>query len=124
MTRSTTVVALLIILFLLTGNVNAQLPSLIEKNGRHALLVDGKPFFMLGAQVHNSSAWPAMMPAVWQSAAYMHLNTLEAPVYWEQMEPTEGTFDFSIVDTLLTQTQAHNVHLVLLWFGTWKNGSN
>src|SRR5436305_11008034 len=114
MTKFTSVVSLFILSFLLLENVNGQLLSLIEKNGRHALLVDGKPFFMLGAQVHNSSAWPAMMPSVWQSAEYMHLNTIEAPIYWEQIEPTEGSFDFSIVDTLLAQAQAHKVHLVFL----------
>ena len=101
-----------------------QMPAVIEKDGHHALLVDGKPFFILGGQAHNSSAWPALLPHVWQSAEYMHLNTLEVPVYWEQIEPTEGSFDFSIVDTLLAQARTHNVHLVLLWFGTWKNGSN
>lgn len=103
---------------------DASLPRLIEKNGRHAFLVDGKLFLMLGGQAHNSSAWPALMPAVWKSAEMMHLNTLEVPLYWEQIEPQAGKFDFSLVDTLLAQARQHNVHLVLLWFGTWKNGSN
>ena len=100
------------------------IPRIVEKNGRHALLVDGKPFFMLGGQAHNSSAWPGMLPQVWAAAAAMHLNTLEVPVYWEQLEAQPGHFDFSVVDTLLKQARAHRVHLVLLWFGTWKNGSN
>ncbi|MFI5161372.1 MAG: DUF5597 domain-containing protein [Sphingobacteriales bacterium] len=100
------------------------IPKIIEKDGRHALLVDGKPFFMLGAQAHNSSAWRGMMPQVWSAAEAMHLNTLEVPIYWEQIEAQHGKFDFSIVDTLLAQAREHNVHLVLLWFGTWKNGSN
>lgn len=30
-------------------------------------MVDGKPYLMLGAQVNNSSAWAASMPAVWQT---------------------------------------------------------
>ncbi|RFZ83264.1 hypothetical protein DYU05_14090 [Mucilaginibacter terrenus] len=99
-------------------------PSLIHKNGRHALLVDGKPFLMLGGQAHNSSAWPGMMPQVWQAAKLLHLNTLEVPLYWEQIEPAPGKFDFSVVDTLLKQARIHKVRLVFLWFGTWKNGSN
>lgn len=103
---------------------DSSLPRLIEKNGRHAFLVDGKPFLMLGGQAHNSSAWPALMPEVWKSVEAMHLNTLEVPIYWEQIEPQPGKFDFSLVDALLTQARQHNVHLVLLWFGTWKNGSN
>ncbi len=120
------------ILFLLcsiatTINLHAQdvpMPSIIHKDGRHALLVDGKPFLMLGGQAGNSSAWPGMMPKVWTAVEIMHLNTLEIPIYWEQVEAQQGKFDFSIIDTLLNQSRQHHVHLVLLWFGTWKNGSN
>lgn len=100
------------------------LPQVIEKNGRHALLVDGKPYFILGGQAHNSSAWPAMLPGVWQAIDNMHANTLELPVYWEQIEARQGTFDFSLVDMILAQASQHHKHLVLLWFATWKNGSN
>lgn len=112
---------------MIMGGVRAQtgaMPKIIEADGRHELLVDGKPFFMLGGQVHNSSAWPALLPQVWTAMANLHANTLEAPVYWEQIEPTEGTFDFGLIDTLLTQARQHGTRLVLLWFGTWKNGSN
>jgi hypothetical protein len=101
-----------------------DMPKIVEKDGRHALLVDGKPYLMLGGQAHNSSAWPGMMPQLWYAAKEMHLNTLEVPIYWEQIEAQPDKFDFSIVDTLLTQARQHHVHLVLLWFGTWKNGSN
>jgi hypothetical protein len=100
------------------------MPRIITQNGRHALLVDGKPYFMFGGQAHNSSAWPGMMSQVWLAAEKMHLNTLEIPLYWEQIEPQPGKFDFSLIDTLLKQARAHKVRLVLLWFGTWKNGSN
>jgi len=99
-------------------------PSILEKDGRHALLVDGKPFLILGGQAHNSSAWPAMLPKVWWAIEAMHANTLEVPIYWEQIEPSQGKFDLSLVDTLLTQARTHKVRLVLLWFATWKNGSN
>jgi hypothetical protein len=101
-----------------------QVPTIIEKEGRHALLVDGKPFFILGGQAHNSSAWPGMLPQVWMAIEAMHANTLEVPVYWEQVEAQKGKYDFSMVDLLLKQGREHNVHLVLLWFATWKNGSN
>jgi len=100
------------------------IPVIIEKNDRHALLVDGKPFLILGGQAHNSSGWPAMLPQLWLAVEKLHANTLEVPIYWEQIEPQPNKFDFSIVDTLLTQARLHKVHLVLLWFATWKNGSN
>jgi len=102
----------------------ASLPRIVEQNGRHALLVDGEPFLILGAQCHNSSAWPATLPAVWRELAYLNANTLEAPVYWEQFEPEPGKFDPSMVDELIDGARAHRLRLVLLWFGTWKNGSS
>jgi hypothetical protein len=116
--------ALSFVLILLGFKSFSQIPTIIEKDGRHALIVDGKPYFMLGGQVHNSSAWPGMLPQVWQAAELMHLNTLEIPLYWEQIEPEQDKFDFSLIDTLLTQARQHKVHLVFLWFATWKNGSN
>ncbi len=100
-----------------------QLPRLVNKDGRYALLVDGAPYLMLGAQVNNSSAWPAMLPKVWPALELLHANTVEMPIYWEQFEPEPGRFDYSVLDTLLAQTREHHLHLVLLWFGTWKNGS-
>ena len=103
---------------------DTSVPRIIEKDGRHALLVDGQPFLILGGQAHNSSGWPAMLPNVWQSIEAMHANTLEVPIYWEQIESQPGKFNFSIVDTLLLQARAHNKHLVILWFATWKNGSS
>jgi Domain of unknown function (DUF5597) len=103
---------------------SGTMPQIVEKNGRHVLLVDRQPFFMLGGQAHNSSAWPGMLPQVWSAVKTIHANTLEIPIYWEQIEAEPEKFDFSLVDTLLKQGREHNVHLVLLWFATWKNGSN
>jgi Domain of unknown function (DUF5597)/Glycosyl hydrolases family 35 len=98
-------------------------PRLVQKDGRYALLVDGKPFLILGGQIHNSSAWPSELPQVWESMAALHANTVEAPVYWEQLERQPGQFDFSSVDAVIDGARAHNLHVVLLWFGTWKNGN-
>lgn len=105
------------------GQARAQeMPKLVEQQGRATLMVDGQPYFILGAQVDNSSGWPERLDAVWPAAERLRLNTLEVPVYWEQMEPVKGRFDFTVVDSILQQARAHKVRLVLLWFGTWKNG--
>ena len=101
----------------------AEAPRFVEKDGRWALLVDGQPYLMLGGQVHNSSAWPSELPAVWKALADMHANTVEAPVYWEQVEPQPGKFNWDNVDLLVKGAREHNLHVVLLWFGTWKNGN-
>lgn len=99
-----------------------ELPRLVKEQGRATLMVDGQPFFVLGGQVDNSSGWPERLEAVWPTVELLKLNTVEAPIYWEQMEPERGRFDFSVVDAMLAQAREHKVRLVLLWFGTWKNG--
>ncbi len=104
-------------------SIAAEAAKFVEKDGRWALLVDGQPFLILGGQVHNSSAWPSELPAVWKSLAELHANTVEAPVYWEQMEPQEGKFSWDNVDAVIKGAREHNLHVVLLWFGTWKNGN-
>jgi Domain of unknown function (DUF5597)/Beta-galactosidase len=113
-------------LFAFSFTVLAQTPApkLVSEDGRHALLVDGAPYLVLGAQIGNSSAWPAVLPKVWPALEALHVNTAEAPVYWEQIEPQPGSFDWTNVDALIDGAREHHLHLVLLWFGTWKNGND
>ena len=99
------------------------IPRLVQNDGRFALMVDGAPFLILGAQANNSSDFQVTLPKVWSAIEYLQANTLELPVYWEQFEPEPGHFDYAQVDRVLAQAREHRVHLVLLWFGTWKNGS-
>src|ERR1039458_39805 len=99
------------------------IPRVVKKDGRFALLVDGAPYLMLGAQVHNSSTWPATLPKVWPAMEYLNVNTVEMPIYWEQFEPRPGEYDYTTIDTVLTQARQPRVRVFLLWFGTWKNGS-
>lgn len=106
----------------LTRALAEEAPRVVRKDGRYALMVDGKPFLMLGGQIHNSSAWPAELPEVFESLAALHANTMEAPVYWEQMEPQRGQFNFTNVDALINGAREHHLRVILLWFGTWKNG--
>lgn len=96
-------------------------PRLVERDGRHALMVDGAPFLVLGAQAHNSSNHPNALKKVWPAVVDAKANTLLMPVSWEQVEPEEGRFDFSFVDTLVKEARQRQVRLVLLWFATWKN---
>lgn len=85
--------------------------------------VNGKPFFPLGGQVKNSSGYnPEELETAWKALEYIRANTVEIPVFWEQVEPIEGQFDFSVVDKLIEEARKRNLRLILLWFATWKNG--
>ena len=101
----------------------SEMPRL-EKTaaGSYRLLVDAKPYLILGAQVRNSSAWPEELEKAWPLYKELHANTAEIPVYWQVIEPQPGKFDFTSVDQVIAGARANNLHLVLLWFATWKNG--
>jgi hypothetical protein len=111
------------ILSLATGLLAGPMPQIVRDGDKTSLLVDGKPFIVLGAQVNNSSGWPSVIETLLPGVQAMHLNTLEVPVYWEDIEPQEGQFRFDRMDAIIKLARGHNLHLVLLWFGTWKNGT-
>ena len=100
-----------------------SLPPHLKKQGAATqLIVHEKPFLMLGGELGNSTASDAKyMEAVWPKLKAMRLNTVLMPVYWELIEPREGTFDFTLVDSLLASARKNDVKVVVLWFGSWKN---
>lgn len=100
-----------------------QLPELKRVGDRWLLHVDGEPFIILTGQVMNSSSFDeAWMASIMEQMAAFNLNTLITPVSWQAIEPVEGEFDFSMVDSLIAQARAHDLRLIIPWFGTWKNG--
>ena len=101
------------------------IPRLVQKDGRFALFVDDAPFLILGVEDQDlglESTWPSH-PKDWAAMEYLHANTIEIPIYWDRIEKRPGQFDFSSIDRLLGEARQHNVRLILLWFATWKNGS-
>ncbi len=104
-------------------NSSSDIPRLHKQGTTTQLLVDGKPFVILGGELHNSSASSlAYMEPIWPKMVALNLNTVLAVVSWELLEPEEGRFDFTLVDGLLDGACKHHLRLVLLWFGSWKNG--
>ena len=97
-------------------------PPHIDRGGSAPqLIVGGKPFLIRGGELGNSSGEPGYLKPYWPKLKALNLNTVVTPVYWDQFEPAEGRFDFASVDGLLAGARANGMHLVLLWFGSWKN---
>ena len=94
--------------------------------GLPTLYVNGQPFQAFAGEVHNSAAYDPdrMETEIWMKMDQSHLNTLIVPVYWETLEPEEGRYDFSLVDSLLEQAARYDKKLILLWFGLWKNAES
>ncbi|RVT79661.1 mannonate dehydratase [Flavobacterium sufflavum] len=117
---------LFFIAFFIITNANCQkysAPYLKKVGGKTELIVDDKPFLMLSGELHNSSTGSAAyMEPIWERMAQKNLNTVLAAVSWEMIEKKEGTFDFSLVDVMINGARKQNLKLILLWFGSWKNG--
>ena len=97
-------------------------PYLKNVNGKSVLMVQEKPFVMLAGEAQNSSSSSlSYMEHVWDKADTLGLNCVLLPITWELLEPEEGTFDFHLVDGLITQARKHGKKIVFLWFGAWKN---
>jgi len=101
------------------------IPHLRKQGSATQLIVDGEPFLMLAGELHNSSASSAeYMKPIWPRLAKKNLNTIIAPVYWELLEPEEGKFDFTLVDSMIQGARSNGLRLVILWFGSWKNSAS
>ncbi|PZO78872.1 MAG: glycoside hydrolase family 42 [Sphingomonas hengshuiensis] len=97
-------------------------PRLERRGDATQLIVEGKPYLMLGGETRNSSSSDVTyMAPLWPKLRAMNLNTVLVPVAWETIEPTEGRFDFSNVDGLLKGARENDLRIVILWFGAWKN---
>jgi beta-galactosidase GanA len=103
-------------------SVAHAVPRLERQGDSMRLIVNDAPMLLLGGELGNSSASSAAyMAPYWPKLQQMNLNTVLAPVSWELLEPVEGKFDWSSLDQLLKDARAHDMKLVLLWFGAWKN---
>lgn len=103
----------------------AQLPYLDQAGVVPKMIVDGKPFIILGGELHNSTGSDkAAMQKIWKEMKDLHLNTVLAYAYWELLEPVEGQYNFELIDDMIEGAKKENMKVVLVWFGSWKSTSS
>lgn len=113
---------LIIALSMLTASM-LYASSRLEKQGTTTkLIVDGKPFIIIGGETGNSMASsPEDVDSCIAIAKAHGYNTVLFPVSWELIEPQKGQFDFTSVDDIISRASRSDIKIVLLWFGAWKN---
>ena len=84
------------------NSTNEGMPQLRRHGSATQLIVDGSPFLVIGGELRNSSSSSIeFMQPIWQRMRDLNINTVLTPVSWELIEPSEGSFDFTLVDELL-----------------------
>lgn len=102
---------------------NSGIPHLEKHGTATQLVVDGKPFLILGGELYNSSSSNLdYVRPIWPRLAALPLNTVLTPLSWELIEPKEGKFDFTAIDGLIEGARQNHLRLVFLWLASWKNG--
>lgn len=95
----------------------------LQKQGTATqLIVNGKPMLLLAGELSNSAATNAQ--DIRNAMKTMHnsgVNTVFVPAYWEFIEPSEGKYDFNLVDCVISSARKQDLKVVFLWFGAWKN---
>jgi beta-galactosidase GanA len=114
--------SLFVLLLCYSKPYSQSIPHLQKKGTSQQLMVDGNPFLILGGELGNSTASSLdYMRPFWKKFKAMNLNTILVPAYWDLMEPEEGKFDFTLIDSIINTSRKNNLKVILLWFGSWKN---
>ena len=87
--------------------------------------VQGKPFFSIGGQTNNSTSGDeGRLEHAMKTVHGIGMNTIATPATWELLEQREGVYDFTQVDRMVDMARKYGLRLIILWFGTWKNGNS
>ncbi|MEP7323613.1 MAG: hypothetical protein ABI761_16935 [Saprospiraceae bacterium] len=109
---------ILLMVSVIPGLSQHQIPHLSRVGNKTQLIVQDKPFLILGGELGNSTATTSQnMESVWPRLKAMNLNTVLIPVYWELIESQESKFDFSLYNDFILKARANNLKIIFLWFG-------
>ena len=103
--------------------ISIQAGVKLQKQGTATqLLVNGKPMLLLAGELSNSAATsPADIRKAFKSVSWSGVNSVFVPAYWEFIEPSEGKYEFALVDSVISNARKHDMKVIFLWFGAWKN---
>jgi hypothetical protein len=102
----------------------SPLPRLIKTpQGGHHILLNDQPFFIQAGELQNSSfSSSAHMLPLWPKLIEDGVNTVFVGVHWCDLEVEEGVFEWGEFDSSLKGAREVGMKIVILWFGSWKNG--
>jgi hypothetical protein len=88
--------------------------------------VNGKPFYPLGRHRIYMGGYSvrdeAEIETNFKATKFTNGNTVCLAIFWDQLEPEEGKFDFSSIDTVIKIARRYDLRLIFLWFASSKNG--
>lgn len=114
-----------LVTFSFTTTQAQKIPYLKKTGKLTQLMVNDNPFLMIAGEVHNSSASTIeYMTPLFPKLKAMNLNSVFVTTAWEQIEPQEGVYDFSLVDAIIENAKKNDLKVCLLWFASWKNGES
>ncbi len=118
---------LIVSVFLTQSCAESAEPAYLAENeyGAVQMIVDGKPFLMLAGELHNSSAsTEEYLALIWPKIKSLNLNSAMIALAWEQFEPVEGQYDFSLIEAIIDGANRYGIKVGLVWFASWKNGAS
>lgn len=101
-----------------------EVSRLVSNQGKVYVAVDGRPFPFLGAQIRLDALLNCdqlsftQVENYFRKAQELGVNCVQIPISWNMIEPREGEYDFSVVDTVLGFVNKYDLKMELLWFST------
>ena len=106
-----------------TRPADQNVPHLEKRGLATQLIVDGKPFLVLGQEPPTSGASNLeYIKYMLQVQADTHTNTADIAIGWNWIEREKGKYDFTILDAIIEDARLIDQRICIIWFGSWKNG--
>ena len=88
------------------------------------LMVNGKPFLMLGAQLRTDfflqldKKSPEELAPYFELAANMNILVVQVPVAWKDVEAEKDIYNTELVEKYIELCDKYQLKLEILWFGS------